>query len=185
MANEALETYGKPRAKHLIDAHDILLELIAYHAGHCDYLRQQVNQLAPEALAQGLRKVTVKEITGPEGDSYEHTVETVTAVNIWLQLYHSEMRELHAVVKTALATGIAERQVELMQTRGAQLLQILSGAAQRLGMQLTHEEVVQALHSEAKALGMGEQEDRGPKRTMAPRESAPDPATAIDLRYGD
>lgn len=155
VAERHYETYGAPIPTANLDLHKELIKLIAYHSGHCNWLRKRINELAPEVLVQGYRQVTIKEATEWNGQKQEEeTISYIADVNLWLKLYHYEMKELHNVLKTAIAAGIEEKRLEIMQEQGAQMLQVLQGAALRLGLELTHAEVIQALWAEAKALGV-------------------------------
>jgi hypothetical protein len=117
-ARRAVATYGLPRD---IDPAKALLEEVARTAGHVDYLAEKVRELEPEALVWSKSKA--ERITASETPGTNVTI--AAQVNVWLELYRAERKHLVDVSKTALAAGIAERQVKLAEQHGHLIADVL------------------------------------------------------------
>ena len=117
-AEAAVQTYGLPRN---VDPHVALLEEIARTAGHVDWLANVVATLDRTDLVYGLH--TTETGVGPEGP-IDRTVHQA-GINVWVDLYQRERKHLVDVCKTAIAAGIAERQVQLAEAQGRLIADLL------------------------------------------------------------
>lgn len=127
MAERAVATYGLPVDTNPVDA---LLDEVKWTAGHVAWLRQQVQTIEAEALTWGKTKTEDHQATEFPGIN---TTEAA-AVNVWLDLYQRERKHLVDVCKTAIAAGIAERQVRLAERQGAMLAQVIKAILDDLGL---------------------------------------------------
>lgn len=118
IAAEAVKTYGLPRE---VDPRDALLEEVHRTAGAVDWLRGQVEALAPDAVTWGVTEE--RSSTGKDGDSRTEAA----AVNVWIQLYQAERKHLVDVCKAAISAGIEERRVKLAEQQGALLAGVIRG----------------------------------------------------------
>lgn len=118
IAAEAVKTYGLPRE---VDPRDALLEEVHRTAGAVDWLRGQVEALAPDTVTWGVTEE--KSSTGKDGDSRTEAA----AVNVWVQLYQAERKHLVDVCKAAISAGIEERRVKLAEQQGALLASVIRG----------------------------------------------------------
>lgn len=119
MAVEAVVTYGLPRE---VDPHTALLQEVWRTAGHVQWLASVIHNSDPDALVWGPseEQLQVHEqrrgaASMPHGN-FQTRTQTGTiraAPTVWLELYRKERRHLVEVSKTAIACGIAERQVKL------------------------------------------------------------------------
>ncbi len=122
MALEAVVTYGLPRK---VDPHTALLQEVWRTAGHVTWLASIIHTSDSNALVWGPTEEqmqTQKQRRGaasmPHGsfDVETHSGTIQAAPSVWLQMYQKERRHLVDVCKTAIACGIAERQVRLAET---------------------------------------------------------------------
>ena len=118
IAAEAVKTYGLPRE---VDPRDALLEEVHRTAGAVDWLRGQVEALAPDAVTWGVTEA--KKSTGKDGDS----VTQAAAVNVWVQLYQAERKHFVDVCQAAIRAGIEERHVKIAEQQGALLASAIRG----------------------------------------------------------
>lgn len=125
IAAEAVKTYGLPRE---VDPRDALLEEVHRTAGAVDWLRGQVEALAPDAVTWGVTEE--KKSTGKDGDS----VTQVAAVNVWVQLYQAERKHFVDVCQAAIRAGIEERHVKIAEQQGALLASAVRGILGDLGL---------------------------------------------------
>lgn len=119
MAVEAVVTYGLPIE---VDPHTALLQEVWRTAGHVQWLASVIHNSDPDALVWGPseEQLQVHEqrkgaASMPHGN-FQTRTQTGTiraAPTVWLELYRKERRHLVEVSKTAIACGIAERQVKL------------------------------------------------------------------------
>lgn len=119
-AIKALVTYGIPRQ---VDPFAALLEEISRTAGHVDWLKTVVEKLTAKELVWSRTSTETKIGGGPTGDYLTDTQSA--AVNQWLALYQSERIHLVHVCKTAIGCGLAERQVQLAESQGALIAEVL------------------------------------------------------------
>lgn len=112
IARRAVVKYGLPRE---IEPHDALLEEVYRSAGTVAYIDLKVQE--------------IKE----SGDALTQSP--------WIDLYHRERSKLVDVCKTALAAGIAERQVKLAESQGQLIAQVIRGVLVDLGVDLEQPDV--------------------------------------------
>lgn len=117
-AEQAVATYGLPRD---IDPHTALLEEICRTAGHVDWLGRVVAELQQDDLVWGQHSTEYG--IGPEGPIDKTTHQA--GINVWVDLYQRERKHLVDVCKTAIACGIAERQVRIAEEQGRLIADIL------------------------------------------------------------
>src|ERR1017187_1097967 len=72
-----------------VDPRDSILQMIYWSAGHCQYLRQKVQEIDPDALVNGTR--SVQQVT-KEGFQEGVTLaqEAGPDIHLWLRLYGEE-----------------------------------------------------------------------------------------------
>lgn len=134
-AIDAVVTYGLPRE---IDPHTALLEEVWRTAGHVQFIGDILRELERDALVWG--KVEETESTGgEEGD--RTSTKKAALPNVWLKLYQEERRHLVTVCQTAIACGIAEKQVRIAEDQARLIAQILLGALGDLGLDTKSEPV--------------------------------------------
>jgi hypothetical protein len=121
MARKAVNTYGLPRE---VDPAVALLEEVHRSAGHVEWLKAKVAELDEADLVWGV----VEEVDKGAGEFTGTDITSAAKPNVWLELYQQERKHLTAVCKTALAAGIAERQVRLAEQQGA----LIVGVIQRI-----------------------------------------------------
>ena len=140
-ARKAVVTFGLPRD---ISAIDALLEEVRYTAGHVAWLREQVQATAPDDLIWGKREQSEKNAT-----EFAGTDTTYAAMpNIWLELYYRERKHLVEVTKAAIAAGIEERRVQLEESKGQLVAEIIKRIAGRLGLSAEQLAILPAIASE-------------------------------------
>jgi hypothetical protein len=120
-AQRAVVTYGLPRN---IDPFDALREEIARTAGHVAWLSEIVGELEQDALVWGQTLTETGKGTGQkEGNTAK--IRNEASVNIWLTLYDQERKHLVLVCRTAIQCGLAKREVELLESQGKMIADIL------------------------------------------------------------
>lgn len=118
IARRAVVTYGLPREV----APDVaLLEEVHRTAGHVAWLGEVVAGLERDDVTWGL----AEEVRKGSGEFPGTDATEKAGVNVWVQLYQAERKHLTEVCKTALAAGIAERQVRLAEQQGALLAGVI------------------------------------------------------------
>lgn len=126
-AIQAQATYGLPRE---VDPHTALLEEVHRTAGHVAWLVMVIQSYEDQdALAFGKGTQILK------GDSWGSTPIRHAAPAVWLDLYARERRHLADVCKTAIACGIAERQVKLAEQHGEVIARVMKDFAKALAAQ--------------------------------------------------
>lgn len=118
LARRAVETYGLPRE---IDPAAALLEEVHRTAGHVAWLEQKVRDLDDRDLTWGVVEEVEKTATEFAGVD----VTRAARPSVWLELYRAERKHLTDVCKSALAAGIAERQVRLAEQQGALIATVI------------------------------------------------------------
>jgi hypothetical protein len=131
-AREAVKTFGLSRT---VEPHQALLEEVYRTAGHVDWLQRVIHRHDEEDLVWGITRTVVN----AEGGVDE--VEYRAAPSIWLQLYKSERKHLAEVCRTAIACGIAERQVRIAEEQGRLIAQVIAGVLGDLGIEQDSPEV--------------------------------------------
>jgi hypothetical protein len=113
-AENAVMTYGLPVE---VDAFDALRQEIHRTNGHIYWLSLIIGTFDPEELVWG--EVLEEQGSGTgqrEGDTFKSRSEA--SINIWLTLYREERKHLVKVCKDAIACGLAQREVELLESQG-------------------------------------------------------------------
>lgn len=131
-AERGVATYGLPVD---VDPHDALVEELARTHGHVLWLGQVVAALEPESLTWGTSEQTDKLATEFPGVD----VTKKAAPNTWLAMYQQERTHLVAVAKTAIAAGIDERRVQLAESQGQLIADVIRGVFGDLGVEITPE----------------------------------------------
>ncbi len=111
----AMAAYGLPRK---VDPADALLEEVHRTAGHVAWLQERVAGLDADDLVWG----TVQEVDKGSGTDTTQAAKP----SVWLELYRGERKHLAEVCKTALAAGVAERQIRLAEQQGAMLAGVIA-----------------------------------------------------------
>jgi len=127
MARRAVATYGLPRE---VDPAVALLEEVHRTAGHVAWLQEKVREFDEDDLVWGV----VEEVDKGSGEFTGTDVTKASKPNVWLDLYRSERKHLTDVCKTALAAGIAERQVRLAEQQGALIGSVIQRILDDLGL---------------------------------------------------
>jgi hypothetical protein len=127
-----MTTYGLPRDH--INLTELVLEQIRWTAGHVDWLRDQVADLAPEALTWGRAEYRNK--TG--GDDWGTTDVEKAGIHSLLKLYGEERDRLHGMCVDVIKAGVEERRVRLAESQGALVADVIRGILDDL--QLTPEQ---------------------------------------------
>jgi hypothetical protein len=118
MARKAVNTYSLPREV----APDVaLLEEVHRSAGAVAFLAEKVAELDTGDLVWGVTEEAEKRATEFTGTD---TVRRA-APNTWLLLYQQERKHLADVCRTAIAAGIAERQVRLAEAQGRMVADVI------------------------------------------------------------
>lgn len=134
-AEAALATLGLPRD---VDPHAALLEEVHRTAGHIQWLEHVVRDLERESLVRGV----TKQVALPDGG---RRVEIAAALNAWVRLYQSERKHLVEVARTAIACGVARRQVELAEHHAQQIARVVTAILTDLGHDLADERTRQVV----------------------------------------
>lgn len=116
-ATEAVIAFGLPRE---VDPHTALIEEVRRTAGAVSWLQEKIQSYIPDDL-----------IKAPEaGDQMGP---------LWLSKYKDERRHMVEVCRTAIACGIAERQVQQAEHLGAIVAEALRRSLKALGHEVTPE----------------------------------------------
>lgn len=111
---KAVVTYGLPRE---IDAFDAMREVIWRTAGHVHWLAEIVAELEKDSLVWGKTQEEAGKGTGQkEGNTAK--IRNEAAENIWLIRYDKERKLLVDVCRAAIQCGLAQREVELLESQG-------------------------------------------------------------------
>ena len=169
-AERAVATYGLPLN---IDPHVALLHEVQRTAGHVLWLQQRIRTLEAAELVWSEQVVSEARTrteaviaseaggsptppasepqTGSEAPPRVSSVEiderrvAGAQVSVWLKLYQSERHHLVEVCKTAIACGIAERQVRIHEEQGNVIAGIITGVLADLGIELASDAVRESL----------------------------------------
>lgn len=151
-AREAAATLGVPRE---IAPAAALLEEVHRTAGHVAWLGEVVAGLERREVVWGL----AEEIDRPLGEDGGGGVETKhkAGVNVWVDLYQRERKHLVWASKEAIAAGVNERIVKVVEQQGA----LLAGVISRIldALELTAEQrlrVPEVVPRELRAVAGGE-----------------------------
>lgn len=112
------------------DPAGVVLGEISWCHGHVVWLRERVQQIAPEALVWGVASRTRK------GTGQWPGVDTTRAAapNVWLVVYGQERDRLLRMCEAAHRMGIAQRQVELAERLGSQVATVLDRVLSSLNL---------------------------------------------------
>lgn len=116
-----------------VEPHDALLELVRWTATEVRVCRAVVQSLETEALVDTPLTLTLKVTENGDGGSYEQRVEHPVELNIWLRKYHAACDRLANYAKTAIACGVAERHVTLVEQLGEQFALVCNVMFDELG----------------------------------------------------
>lgn len=114
-----MSTYGDPID---IDPQEALLLEVQRTAGHVEWMRQLINSFGEKA----------QERIGPDGEIGQGT-ETVLAQfsptlglapSVWLQIYQEERKHLVRASQAAIAAGVSERRVRVMEEQARHMAMI-------------------------------------------------------------
>lgn len=119
IARQAVETYGLPRS---VDPEIALLEEVARTAGHVDYLAAVVRALDPSALVR------------------DGSIRESAHISPWVDLYQRERRHYLAVSKAAVDAGLAKRSVQLAESYGLLISEVLRAVAADPALHLDEEQ---------------------------------------------
>lgn len=119
-AEGAVATFGLARD---VDPFVALKEEIARTAGHVQWLQQIISEMEPIDLVWGMtsEETTQGDMTLPKGFSQETSsasVKNEAGLNTWLRLYQDERKHLVQVCAVAIKCGLAQREVELLESQG-------------------------------------------------------------------
>jgi hypothetical protein len=148
IARQAVATYGLPR---MVDPATALLEEVWRTAGHVAWLQQRVQETDPEELTWGVTEKADMQATEFPGIN----TKSSAVPNVWLDLYRQERKHLVDVCKSALAAGVAERQVKLAERMGGQIAAVIGAIIRRLGLDPNDPAVLQVITAELSALAAG------------------------------
>jgi len=173
MAADAVATYGLPRQ---VDPHTALLEEVWRTAGHVEWLNRKVREIEEDGLVWGVTREETgphacnepgplpkqESVKGGEALPYKDDARRVLAAdaNIWLKLYQAERKHLTDVCRTAIACGIAERQVKVAEEFGRQIAERIRLVLVDVGVDPTEERVRLALRRRLE-LPPGSEDERG------------------------
>jgi hypothetical protein len=118
-AETAVKVYGIPVE---VDPHEALLQELHRTAGHVSWLGLLIGDLDDE-----------KQLS-------QYT-EAGRRPSVWVELYQHERKHLTDVAKTCIAAGIAERQVQLAESQGKLLAEVVRQIVTGLGHDLQDERV--------------------------------------------
>lgn len=125
----AIKTFGLPLD---VSPQQALIHEVQWTAGHVQWLREQVQELSPEAMGWGVQRIEHRRSGEfPGTDVYE-----AAYVNILIELYQRERKHLVDVCRVAIAAGIEERRVKLAESQGAVLAAGLNRMFDQLGLSL-------------------------------------------------
>jgi hypothetical protein len=102
---KTLGTLGTAPTEHnLVEG---LLEEIYWSKTHVNFLRQQVQEIEPNALVWG-----VVEVSDTSGENSSFTTKEKAGLNQWLHLYNNERKVYGELCRNALAIGIEQRKID-------------------------------------------------------------------------
>lgn len=131
MAEDACDRFGKPVET---DPFDALEALVWECFGNVAYYRARVQEIDEDALTWGTYEVQ-------EGGKHGGHTKKRATLNVWLRLYHEAQERLESVCKSAIAAGIAERQIELAEQQGRMIARVIQGVLEDLGIDQDEPEV--------------------------------------------
>jgi hypothetical protein len=120
-ARDAIATYGLPVE---VAPDQALLEEVHRTAGHVAWLSHLIGDFSDETHLKQYGAST----------SSDGALVTWERPAVWVELYQSERKHLVAVCKTAIAAGIAERQVQLAERQGELVAELLRVAITAAGL---------------------------------------------------
>lgn len=130
---------------------DVLLEEVARAAGWVSYCDRRVAALGDDELA-GMLKTSRSSGSGPEGPI--DVTRWDAATNIWVQVWERARRDLAKVCVDAAKAGVEERRVQLAESQGELLAQVVATIVAGLGRSMEEPEVEAVVKSAmAEAVG--------------------------------
>lgn len=136
-ARKLVTTYG---LKIETTATQALLDEVQWTAGHVAWLRERVQEIESNALAESgdQKHPLVWGVTREKTGGEDRGITEEAAPNIWLKLYQMERAHLVKVCSEAIRAGIEERRVRLAEAQGALVAQAIRAILGEL--QLTPEQ---------------------------------------------
>jgi len=114
--DKVITTFGLRRD---IGRAEALLEELQWTAGHCEYLRGEVQKLSAAGLSWGTEsKVSRSGGTGARNTADDETVSRA-GIPIVVELYQRERKHLLEVIRVCSATNVDDALVSLAQNTGA------------------------------------------------------------------
>lgn len=96
-----------------IEAHAALIQEVQRTAGHVEWLSLKIRDLADDA--------DLTQLTGGGSESWPKRVP-----GAWVDMYQSERAHLIRAAKTAIDAGVAERQVQIAESQGRLLAEVIT-----------------------------------------------------------
>jgi hypothetical protein len=144
-AQRAAATYGLPRQ---VEPHDALLEELHRTAGHVAWLGVLIAELEHEdsihpRAGGDVESDEDRSSSGLSGLKQYHRDKNMLweKPSVWVELYQHERTHLAKVAKTCIDAGIAERQVQLAESQGRLLADVVRQIVTGLGHDLQDERV--------------------------------------------
>lgn len=110
---------------------EILLDELAWSAGHVIYLRTKVQEQDPKALVWGLTEEVTKEASETPGTDTTRAARP----SIWWVMYRDAQRHLLEVLKVIKGFDLDERRLEFARVQVApQIAVVIDGFVQQLGL---------------------------------------------------
>lgn len=104
-----VSTYGDPID---IDPQEALLLEVQRTAGHVEWMRQLISEFGEQFEKD--EKSNTRALT-------QYSPALGMTPSVWLQIYHEERKHLVNVAKSAIAAGVAERKVRIVEEQARQL----------------------------------------------------------------
>lgn len=113
------------------DPDEVILDELAWTAGHVLWLRQRVQELEPDVLVWGVTSKVDKD----SGEFPGVDTTSAAAPNAWVELYARERRHLLDVYKVIKGTRLEERRIELARAQVApQIADVIGRFVEELGL---------------------------------------------------
>lgn len=136
MAKQAVATYGLPIS---IAPQEALLQEVWRTAGVVQYLEGEIRELEPDEVVWGQSEEIIEalELDGHTGQANLKRKKISAIPHALIRLYQIERKHLVEVCKTAIACGLAERQVRLSEEYGRLIARVVMGVLGDLGVDVT------------------------------------------------
>lgn len=123
---KARATVERLNLRREIHPHEALLEEVYRCAGVVAWLDEVVQGLEADDMVWGVTEEVSKSATEFPGTDTKSTA----VLNVWVQFWQAERRQLVVVSKAALEAGIDERRVRLAESQGALLAAVIGRIAE-------------------------------------------------------